>query len=165
MNLKDRWDSLLERERKIVLLGGAAVAIIFFYMALWSPLSDAVADSKVSVHSKQSLLQFLKTSAQRIAQFKAEGVSVTTAAHVELLTLVEQTLSTQQLSTYLKQVQQPKPTQIALTFQNVPFDKLMQWLQMLSTSHNVSVVQFSAVRSPTLGTAMVTVTLAVSKQG
>lgn len=159
MNLKNWWENLSDRERQLMLIGGIVVGVLFIYMAIWRPLSDVVADRKLQVTTHRQLLHYLQHASQTISQLKTEGIVVDAKGSVDLLSLAEKTLSQQALSTYLKQVQQPQQNQIVLTFEDVPFDQLMQWLQMMTTKHGVAVKQFTATRLPMIGTANVQVTL------
>lgn len=158
MNIKSWWDNQSERDRRIAFVGGIVIVILVVYVVLWNPISTAASSNKKAVRVQQSLLQYLHTTGKHIRQLRAEGMIVASATPVNLLTLIEQTLAAQKLSIYLKQVQQLKPTQIALTFEKVPFDQLMQWLQALSIAKNVSVTQFSATRAA-VGIANVTMTI------
>lgn len=160
MNIRAWWESLLDRERQMVSIGAAIVGVLMIYALIWSPLSDAVLDRKTQVESQQQLLIYLQHAATKIGRLKASGITVdATADNTGLLALVEQTLGSQQLNSYLKQVQQPQQNQIALTFEKVPFDKLMQWLQMLSTTHGIHVQNLSATRLVVIGTADVQMVL------
>ncbi len=160
MNIRAWWEGLLDRERQMVSIGAAIVGVLMIYALIWSPLSDAVADRKTQVESQQHLLIYLQQASAKITRLKASGISVdATVDNAGLLALVEQTLGSQQLNSYLKQVQQPQQNQITLTFEKVPFDKLMQWLQMLSTSHGIHVQNLSATRLVVIGTADVQMVL------
>ncbi|EKD77292.1 MAG: hypothetical protein ACD_42C00396G0007 [uncultured bacterium] len=159
MNIKNRLENLADRERRIALVGGVLVAALIFYAVIWSPLSSAVDDSKKQLYTQRSLLLYLKKSSQKIQQLKASGVTVSVTSNADLLSVLEQSLSSQSLSSYLKQVNEPQQNQFALTFKAVPFDKLMQWLQMMSSTHGVTVKQLSATRLMTVGLADVQITL------
>lgn len=159
MSIRAWWENLLERERRMLSVGGFIVGILVIYALIWSPLSNLVFDYKTQVTSKRQLLVFLQRASQKISQLQSSGISVDASVKSGgLLTVVEQSLSSQQLSHYLKQVQQPTQNQITLNFDNVPFDKLMQWLQMLITTQGVRVVHFSATRL-SMGEANVQVVL------
>ncbi|EKD77956.1 MAG: hypothetical protein ACD_42C00104G0002 [uncultured bacterium] len=159
--IKDHWDNLSERERRVLSIGGVLVFIFLVYALLWSPLSDAVSDYHHRVVEQRQLLQFLKNAQQKIQLFEKQGVVVGSGNDSDLLTLTEKTLSSQHLSMYLKQVQEPKQKKITLTFEKVPFDALMQWLNQLIKLRNVDVTQFSAEKLPDVGTANVTMTLSI----
>lgn len=162
MTMRDWWENLLDRERRIVAVGSVIVGVLLIYALIWSPLSDAVADRKLQVESQRQLLIYLQQASAKISRLKASGISVdATVDSTGLLALVEQTLGSQQLNHYLKQVQQLQKNQIALTFEKVPFDKLMQWLQTLSTTHDIRVQNLSANRLAVIGTADVKMVLMV----
>lgn len=167
MNIKDIknwWENLLDRERRMLTIGGIVVGILFVYAVIWSPLSDAVQDRKTEAMTQQKLLQYLQKSAATIQKLRAEGIHAASAENVDLLSLTEQSLSQQGLSDDLRQVQQVEKNQVALTFVNVPFDKLMQWLEEMSTSHGVHVSQLHATRLPMIGTANVTLSLSTAQK-
>ena len=152
----------MDRERYMVAIGGVIVGVLLVYVLVWSPLSEAVFDRQTQVESQQQLLIYLQHASAKISQLKASGISVDAAIdNTGLLALVEQTLGSQQLNSYLKQVQQPQQNQIALTFEKVPFDKLMRWLQVLSTTQGVHVQNLSATRLMVIGTADVQMVLSV----
>lgn len=161
MNIRSWWESLLDRERQMISVGSAIVGLLIIYALIWSPLSDAVLDRKTQVESQRQLLIYLQHASVKIKQLKASGITVDAVVdnNAGLLALVEQTLGSLQLNSYLKQVQQPQQNQIALTFEKVPFDKLMQWLQMLSTMHGIHVQNLSATRLAVIGTADVQMVL------
>ncbi|MCX7120183.1 MAG: type II secretion system protein M [Gammaproteobacteria bacterium] len=159
--IKTWFNNLLLREQKIVLTGGIIFFILFFYMALWNPLSTAVSNYKIKVRSEEQLLCYMQKALVRIQTLKASGAQIGTEQG-DLLTVAEQTLTAKNLSSFLKQVQQPQHNQIDLTFENVPFDQLMLWLQALSAQYGVRVVQLSAARLPIVGAANVTMLLTYS---
>lgn len=159
MNLKNWWENLLDRERKILSVSGGALAILLIYALIWSPLSGAVLDKEKEVSSQQQVLQYLRHVAETVQQIKSSGVNLQATVSGDLLTAAEQTLSQQDLSSYLKQVQQQKQNQLSLTFEKVPFDELMQWLQTFSVTHAARITQLSATRLPVMGEANVKIVL------
>ena len=108
-------------------------------------------------------MKYLKKENEKIQTLKAQGIQLGDTHSGDLLTVAEKTLSSQQLSLYLKQVQQPKQNQLTLTFQQVPFDKMMEWLSGLTNTQGVDVTQFSAEKLPDVGTADVTMTLSLAR--
>ena len=159
MNMRSWWENLLDRERQMLTVGGILGGILFVYAAIWTPLSDAVEDRKMAVVTQHQLLHDLKNTSAKIQQLKAEGVHADISDNIDLLSMAEQTLSQEALSTYLKQVKQPDKNQVALTFENIPFDKLMQWLQTIWAANSISVVAFSATPQTVVGIGDVTMTL------
>lgn len=160
-DVKNWWENLLDRERRMLTIGIIVLSILIIYALIWSPLSGAVTDYKTQIESQRTLLIYLKKAQAKITEMKAQGIQPA-ATSDNVLSLVEQTLSQQALSVYLKQVQQPKPNQVALSFEKVPFDKLMSWLQMMIMQHGAAVLKMQAMRLPVIGSATVTITLELS---
>lgn len=162
MNIRAWWDSLLERERRILSIGGVLVGIFLLYVVIWSPLSNAVSNAKTRAQSQQQLLRYLQNAEKLIAQYKALGIAThAEITRADLLSEAQETLSKQGLSSFLKQVQQPTSNQLSLTFDAVPFDHLMAWLENLTTTRGVKVLQLSATRLPEMGMVEVKVVLGV----
>ena len=157
--LKMRWENLQERERRAVIWGGMLVGIVFFYGVLWSPLSDAVFDRKEQLQSQINLLHFLRQASKRVDELKSSGIQINAVSQENVLSVVEQTVSQQKLSVFLKQVSQPQDNQVMLTFEKVPLDKLMGWVQLVSLTQGIRVLSLSALRTPEAGTADVKMVL------
>jgi len=151
MNIKLWWENLSERDQLVLGVGGTISLILIIYLFIWTPLSDAVVHETIQMKKQQSLLRYLQQSYLKIQAFQAGGVSETEKTSGPLLTVVESSLASQQLSSFLQQVQQSQDNQMQLTFQKVPFDKLMRWLQTLWTTNGISVTTFSASRLPVMG--------------
>lgn len=159
-HLKNQWENLLPKERYIITIGASMTVVVLLYACIWSPLSDAVLHRKAQAASRQELLIEMQKASQKIMQFKTQGISVDTAPiRNGLLAFIEQSLTSQHLSNYLKQVQQTQNNQITLTFENVPFDQLMQWMQSMVMIHSLRVKNLSAVRLAVTGTANVQIVL------
>lgn len=159
VDIKPWWSDLAERERHVIFYGGIVLAIFLVYLLIWSPLTDAVAKQKESVRSQRTALHYLQGAAVEVQTLRAQGIGVAPARHANILTVAEQTVSENQLQASLKQVQQPQPNEVQLTFQAVPFDQLLNWLQHLVMTQGFSVTEFTAKRSGTAGIATVSLTL------
>lgn len=159
MNIKLWWENLSERDRTVLMIGGIISAILSITLFIWNPLVNMVENQKSNIVKQQHLLQYLQQSAETMQMLQTGGAHVAQPSTEALLTLVETSLSAQQLSGFLQQVQQPQDNQAALTFEKVPLDKLMQWLQTLWSIHGISVSEFSANRLSVIGTADVTMTV------
>lgn len=160
MNQLKSWlFTLSDRERYFLMAGSVVVSILFFYVVLWCPLSNSVADNKKQFRLQKQRLIYLQTALQNIQMRKAAGIQITDTSSFDLLALVEQTITQEQLSAFVKQVQQPQPKEMLVTFEQVSFQRLMRWLQVLATTYGVCIKRFSAERLPISGTVNATVVL------
>lgn len=158
--IKSWWESLAEREKKMIVAGGLFLAIFLFYTVVWNPLSGSVSILQSQINQDREVLQYLEKGSLKIDNYRLQGISaVVNSSNQDILSIVEETLSKAQLSTYLKQVQQPQKNQIQLTFENVPLDQWMGWLQQCLSSQGMVIVSLQATRSTAPGTAMISVLL------
>ena len=153
------WQTLSERERRMVGLGGAAAFLLLIYALIWSPLTDSVRQMKSRVIFQQRTDRWMQHATRQIDQLKQAGFSDTSHHDEAILVLVERALAKQKLSAYLQHVQQPQGNQLVLTFHKAPFDRLMNCLQVLAQQVNIEVLQFNAKKSKVMGTVDAQVTL------
>lgn len=159
---KQQWHIFSDREKRLTVIGGITIIVLFVYFVLWCPLSGLVDRDKTQFQSQKKLLSYLQNASHEIQVIKASGIQVNNHEDGNLLALVEQTLSQEKLSSYLKQVQQLHQNKITLTFDRVPFQQLLQWLQKLIAMHDVQIQQFNAHRLSVDGTASVVIVIRFS---
>ncbi len=71
--LKQKFNTLNEREQKLVILAGIAIVIGLFYFIIWSPLANGVEFQKQQLKNQQVLLTYVQDSAQRARQLRASS--------------------------------------------------------------------------------------------
>lgn len=157
--IKQQWQIISDREKKLAMMGGIFIATLFVYLIFWCPLSDLVSHDKLQFQNEKKLLLYLQQASQEIHLIQASGIQLNVHDNENLLALAEQTLSQAKLSMYLKQVQQPHQSQITLTFHRAPFQRLMQWLQIIISTQGVQIQEFHAMRLSTSGAVNAVVVL------
>jgi len=146
------WQSLSDRERVILGIGGILAILLLSYTFLWSPLSTRVSALQSYTHSQQQALQWMRVAERRIEQLKSEGFSAIRTNDRSILVRTEKTLTQHKLSRYLQKVQQPKSNQLVLQLDKAPFDDLIQWLQLMTRQGGVVIQKFTADKTKPLGT-------------
>ena len=113
--LKDWWQNLAEREQRMVSIGGSVVTVLLIYALIWTPLSSMVTQKRDAVQKQASLLSFLNRSAVTISQLRARGVDVVADDSQDVTTHAETVFSSQGISPFIKQVQQPSTNTVIFT--------------------------------------------------
>ncbi|HEY8520642.1 MAG TPA: type II secretion system protein GspM [Gammaproteobacteria bacterium] len=140
--MKAWFENLAPRERWMV-AGGAVLAVI---IVLWgfvlAPLSRSSAALAQSVAAKQRLLLDLRR-AETLAPADGGGAA---APAQSLVVLVDTTRQPHGLT--FDRTRPNGPNEIAVTFQNAPFDALLDWLIAIETNHGIVVdsASFSTAR-------------------
>lgn len=134
--MREWYESLVPRERLMVALGGAAAAIIVLWGFVWLPLSNGTSELRDSLDEKRALLVDL----QRVAGLPSDA-SIASAGgdRRSLVVLVVETGETLGLS--FSRTRPDGPDAIRVSFDNAPFDTLIEWLVRLERTEGVRVEQ------------------------
>lgn len=147
--IKSWWEQLSERDQRILKIGAPIVIVLLFYVLVWSPLSTAIEDRKQTIASTQSLLLFMQRSWLSISRYATVPKSV--QATGDILSVVEAALSQQNMTRYLKSVNEPSPGELLLSFKSVPFDQLIKQLQQLLENDGIHVKKLNASKQSKSG--------------
>lgn len=125
--VKQKFQSLTEREQKLVLLSGVVIIIALFYFVIWSPLNTSLEQAKTRLTSQQKLLSWVQDSANRAQQLRRSGNT-----HSSLRGSLAQAVSrsTQQFSIPVSRMQ-PLNDELQVWVDEVPFDAVLAWLEAL----------------------------------
>jgi len=127
---------LSERERRVVLAGGIAGAVLLL-LAIVLPLNRNVAQARQRVTTKQADLAFIQNAVPLLA---AAGPGIGTAATGEsLVVLIDSSARESGLGKSLSSSQPTPDKGLRIRLDHVPFDALVAWLARLSQQHGVRV--------------------------
>jgi general secretion pathway protein M len=159
MMLKDWWYERNQREQYILSTGSAVVVILLVYMLIWEPLTTHVATLRQNIAQNSSLLTWMSAASNKIDQYRTQGYVEKQPNSQPILVSVEQSLMQQKLSQYISNTQQQSNEQINLTLNNVPFDKIISWLEIIWKQDNITVSTIVITKTKTVGVVNATVGL------
>ncbi len=88
---------------------------------------------------------------QSLSDFQYTNQCIPSNNQTDLLVLIEQSAQQAGLSLFITQVQQTQAHAVLLSFNAVPFDQLIAWLQKLTIKDNIRIEKLSAIKSNTVG--------------
>lgn len=154
-------DSLAPRERRMVIWGGLAAAIVLFLGALVLPLYAAAGKGAERVARKQDDLAWMRSVAPELrAAGPANGSA---AAGGSLVVVVDQTARAAGLGEALSGSQPSGAGGIRVRMDGAAFDALVGWLAQLQQQHGIVVESATVDRTPTTG--IVNASLILKKAG
>lgn len=151
--MKEWFQGLSDREKRIVLVGAVALTIMLFYLLLWDPLSSGVAELRKSVESESKNLAWMTAAAQEI-KGKSRGAGSAPGAQrgdESLMTLVDRTAREGTLAAALKRVQPDKDGVVRVWLEDAPFDDMVFWLGSLKNAYGITVENAVIERSERAG--------------
>lgn len=153
--MKAYLNSLNERERWMLISAMICLFLYGYYLFLYNPLSQQVTQKSVQLKEKITTLEWMKQVRLQYHKPKTkEGVD-----NSQLLTILATQLKENSTLKFPYQLQQTGSGDIQLSFEKVPFNLFVDWLEKLNEKYTIILKQFNAERTPTAGIAHVTIIL------
>jgi general secretion pathway protein M len=134
LDLSSKLQSLSERDRRVLLVGGAMAAILFV-LAVIMPLDHSVSRLHDQVTRKQADLVWMRNAAPEIA---AAG-PVRSNSGESLIVIVDQSARESGLGSSLAGSQPSGAGNLNVQLQKAPFDALVGWIARLSEQNGVQI--------------------------
>jgi general secretion pathway protein M len=134
--MREWYDNLSERDRKIVTYGGALVLVLVL-AGIIVPLNRNILVARERVTRKQGDLQFIQSVAPQLAS--AGPASGNAATGESLVVLIDSSARESGLGKSLTNSQPTGDKGLRVRLDRVSFDAMVAWLARLSQQHGVRV--------------------------
>jgi len=140
------WNQLNDRERYLLLWGGACLALYVAY-ATYAALAQAVTENTQSVTEKKETLAWIK-QAQTHVSSQQTGLALDKAKG---LTVFSQQLKATSFHAVSYQLQQLNEDELQLSFEKVPYKAFLTWLSSMSIKYKITIKELQVDRTDTQG--------------
>ncbi|GLS83465.1 type II secretion system protein GspM [Paraferrimonas haliotis] len=131
--MKEWWNNLDLRERKLAIVAAIFVAIGVLYWGVWQPVANGREAAETRYNSQQRLLEHVQQTANQIASIRASGGNQGTRSG-SLQSIASRTAPSYQLSITRFN---PSNNKLQLSMDDAPFDNLANWLAVLVNQYGV----------------------------
>lgn len=135
--LRDWYQTLAPRERKIVAVGGVALLLIVLWLAMIAPWLSASSSLHAQVQSDTRLLAWMRQAAAEVKQLEKATSSSPSNDRQSLFSTVEQTARGSSIGGHIKNFQPRGNDTVQIRLEGAPFDALVTWLGQLQAQHGV----------------------------
>jgi general secretion pathway protein M len=158
MSVRDWLDSLAPRERRLVYVAAALVAVALLYFLLVMPLEGMTARRAARVERMSADLAWMKQVAPQVRAAAAQGAGP--QGGESLVVLVDRTGREAGLGNALRDQSPSGEHGLRLRLEAASFDVLVAWLAVLQQRHGVTVeaATIDAASGPGLVNASLTLT-------
>lgn len=158
--LRSWFDGLAPRERRLVVIGAAAVVLMLIYFAVITPIRSAHSRLMNDVQQKRQLLALINRSAGRIQSVTGSGGHLQPGESVFAAT--SSSIQSSPISGAVQRLEQTQNGGVRLSLSGVSFDALVQWLGTLSGQKGISATRATIQQGNDPGTVDATLTLNTS---
>lgn len=120
------YNSLIFREKLLVLCALILTVTMSFYFFLWAPLNQALEENQKALVNEQALVSWLEEKTLRAKLLQDKGASETPSG--TLTQIVNQT--TRGTAIAISRMQ-PQGEELQVLIDSVPFNDLIEWLNTL----------------------------------
>ncbi|HZU75433.1 MAG TPA: type II secretion system protein M [Dehalococcoidia bacterium] len=156
--LRARYEALPQREQRLVVAAGGALALFLLYLVLWEPPALLRAHHEQELARARAFAQRLEEIGAQVQQARPAGAAAA-RRDVSLLTAVDQATKDGTLGKPPSRMQPDGDTQVRVWFEGVPFDSLLRWIYDLQSRYGIRVDSLDVERQPTAGVVNARLTL------
>ena len=128
-------DSLSERDRRTLLIGGVVAALLLLYVII--QLDSSVSSAHKRILKKQTDLAWMRSVAPELAA--NQGFRAPTGQGQSLLVIVDQSAREAGLASTLAGSEPSGPGGLSIRLQKAPFDTVITWLARLGQQNGIRV--------------------------
>ena len=157
--LKTWYAGLQDRERRVVLIGGVALALMILVGGILLPIDSAVSAATRRAEARREDLQWMRVNAAEIQSGAATLFKDTGEAPV---VVVDRVGREQGLGPSLKGTQ-PSGTGVRVQLEQAPFDTMVSWLATLDQRYGLAIDSITVDRGARPGAVNANVSFAATR--
>ncbi|HQU14851.1 MAG: hypothetical protein B7Z66_03530 [Chromatiales bacterium 21-64-14] len=123
------------RERQILIIGAALLAVLLLYGVVLRPFHNRLATLRHNVDEQRALLHWMHGAAGQIQALR--GSAGNRVSGQPILSLVDQTARQEQLGNAVKRLEPDSSGGVRVWLEQAPFDQVVQWLGKLERDHGL----------------------------
>jgi general secretion pathway protein M len=139
--MKEWFNSLDARERKIVISGGVIVLLLSIYFLGWEPVANNIQRLKKSNAENQQALVWMKEKASEVKRLNpGKNDNLQGFEGQSLLGVIDKTAKENKLGSAIKRVQPEGKSKALVRMENAEFNRVIRWMEGLQRQQGIDVV-------------------------
>jgi len=142
--LAEWWNGLAARERRTLILGAIALAIIFYVFIIWLPAHRQADQLRTRLAEQKATLAWMQQAAAEFRALRGSAAPAPTALGGQsLFSLVDQSARQAGLGNALRQVEPTGDKRVRVSLQQASFDSMVTWLATLKNQYGIEATLLS----------------------
>lgn len=138
--MRQWWQTLAPRERRVLILGGGALVVILYIFALRLPAERAVKNLEARVVQERALVAWMEQTRDGILALQGQAPSGSEALDRDqaLFSLADESAREAGFGSQLARIEPAGDDGARVNFEGIAFDALIRWLVHLRQAHGVT---------------------------
>jgi len=137
MQINQAWSQLAERERNMVVVLAVFLAVVLFYLAIWSPIHSANQQASQAEQRAKQQWQWLNDQVLEYPMRKEQKNALKFTTQSQLMSSLQSSLRKENLLSSMDSMS-PSAKTIKVDFKEVNAPQLFSWLSLLEKQGLVS---------------------------
>lgn len=150
--LQHAFHELNEREQRIVLVGGIFLILYLFYLFIYSPLVNGIADKHHQLIEKKETLLLMESVQKKLGVVKEKEP----LSKDKMPSAISKSLSIPAFKTWPYQLSQTTEGRVTLSFKEVPYPLLLEWLATFTATFHTTIEELVIEKTNTSGVVKAT---------
>lgn len=151
--MKDWYQSLSERDRKFLTIGGGLAVFLLGYFLLWDPLASSVDKQTKQLKASERTHQQMQQWADEARKVREKNPARVDTANRSLISLVDEKIRAMGMKSGLDRMEPEGQDQVRLWLKNADFDRIITLLGQLHQQYGIAVESASITPSDQPGMA------------
>jgi general secretion pathway protein M len=161
--MKAWWQTKTPQEQLAMMIGAAAILVLFIYLLVWRPFAQSLDKQVVRVESQQVTLKWMQDNMGLVKSLGSQQRGKAARSNEALLTLVDRTAKKIQLRQQIQRIKPQGDNAVQLWIEQAPFDTIIKWLGQLTHTHAIGIDSLSIDRQEKPG--LVNARLVLQREG
>ena len=137
----------------MLILMAVTILITLFYYGLWKPMKTGIEEGELRLKAQTRALAEIRKQAAEVRRLRASGAAAgnTIRDSGSLLGLIERSAKQKNIKGALQKVQPEGERGVRVWMENVAFDPLISWLDLLAGRHGVQISEITLERGESPG--------------
>jgi len=142
-----RYNELSPRDRMLLLVGAIIVLLYSGYQLIYQPLVAESLLLEQKIKSQQQAYQYLQQISSEVAALRERGISAAPELEGQSpMAVIDSSSQQLEIKPTIKRLLPEGADKVTLWLENLAFDKLIVWLAILETKHQLKVIQIDVDR-------------------
>ncbi|MCR9192287.1 MAG: type II secretion system protein M [Gammaproteobacteria bacterium] len=158
--MKAYWQQLSERDQMAAMVGGVCLVLYLLYALVFEPLSSSVTAAQEAWTEKKATLNWM----QHVEKTYVSAKKPQTVTAGNLLSILTTRLNKTSFHRFPHQLSQTATGDIQLTFDQVPYNLFILWLQRQSTEYTLIIKSLDMTKTDVSGIVKAAVMFSAPEQ-
>ena len=150
--LRNWYESLQERDRRLVWLMSGIITLLLIYLIIWEPLQNNLQQQREKADSQRQLLSWMKEAAAEVRTLQAAGVKSRQNQNPQpITTLAERSAQGAGIRPNIKKLESEGDNGAKVQIEGADFRRLAQWLGNLEQNYGIKIKNLTINRTKESG--------------